>query len=162
MLDDRVRAGEHQGGVTVVETHQVGRLPARSADLDDLACPLRMADDIGVHVEPVPDHCLYAPTSLPAFAHRMSAFPALPARRRNTLTVYPDWHGQASTLTLPAGTGHAWREQCGARRWAKESSSLRVSAGFPGARYCAVVPARRGRGLCRGAGTVTAPGGGGR
>jgi hypothetical protein len=39
MLDDRVRAGEHQGGVTVVESHQVGRLPARSADLDDLARP---------------------------------------------------------------------------------------------------------------------------
>src|SRR6266851_9613731 len=40
MLDDRVRAGEHQGGVTVVESHQVRRLPARSADLDDLARPL--------------------------------------------------------------------------------------------------------------------------
>jgi len=58
MLNDRVRAGEHQAGVTVVETHQVGRLPARSADLDDLACPLWMAHDIGVHVEPVPDDCV--------------------------------------------------------------------------------------------------------
>jgi hypothetical protein len=23
--------------------------------------------------------------------------------------VYPDWHGQASTWTLLAGTGHGWR-----------------------------------------------------
>ena len=36
-----------------------------------------------------------------------------------------------------------------------------MSAGFPGARCCAVVPALRGRGLCRGAGRVTAPGVGG-
>jgi hypothetical protein len=40
MLDDRVRAGEHQDSVTIVESHQVRRLPARSADLDDLARPL--------------------------------------------------------------------------------------------------------------------------
>ena len=68
MLDDRVRAGEYQGGVTVVESHQVGRLPARSADLYDLACPLRMAHDVGAHVEPVPDGCLHAPTSSSASA----------------------------------------------------------------------------------------------
>src|SRR5690348_14933237 len=145
VLDDRVRAGEHQGGVTVVESHQVGRLPARSADLDDLACPLRMAHDIGVHVEPVPDDCLHAPTSLSAFAHCMSAFPALPARRKNTLTVYPDWHGQASTVTLLAGTGPARREQCGARRWVKEFSGVRCLPAFqvPGA---ALSCRRRGAG----------------
>jgi hypothetical protein len=63
MLDDRVRAGEHQGGVTVIESHQVGRLPARTADLDGLACPLRLSHHAGAHVEPVPDGCL------PARAH---------------------------------------------------------------------------------------------
>ena len=40
MLDDRVRAREYQARVTVIETHQVWRLPARSADFDDLADPL--------------------------------------------------------------------------------------------------------------------------
>src|SRR6266516_7005546 len=82
MLDDRVRAGEHQGGVTVVESHQVGRLPARSPDLDNLARPPRMTHDIGMHVEPVPYCCLHAPTSSSVFVHGRSAFPALPARRR--------------------------------------------------------------------------------
>ena len=70
MLDDRVRAGKHQGGVTVVESHQVRRLPARSADLDDLAGALGMAHGAGVHLEPVPDGCLHAPTSSSAFARR--------------------------------------------------------------------------------------------
>ena len=32
MLDDRVRAGERQGGVTVIESHQLRGSPARSAD----------------------------------------------------------------------------------------------------------------------------------
>src|SRR5215472_10741280 len=68
MLDHRVRAREHQAGVTVVETHQVGRLSARSADLDDLARPLRLAHDVPTYVEPVPDGCLHQPTSSPAFA----------------------------------------------------------------------------------------------
>jgi hypothetical protein len=40
MLDDRVRAREHQARVAVVEMHEVWRLPARSADFDDLADPL--------------------------------------------------------------------------------------------------------------------------
>src|SRR5215470_8526591 len=67
MLNDRVWAGEHQAGVTVVETHQVGRFPARSANLNDLARPLRLAHEVATHVEPVPDGCLHRPTSLPAF-----------------------------------------------------------------------------------------------
>src|SRR6266516_2122959 len=78
MLDDRVRAGEHQGGVTVVESYQVGRLPARSADLDNLTRPPRMAHDIGVHVEPVPDGCLHAPTSSSAFAPACPHSPRCP------------------------------------------------------------------------------------
>jgi hypothetical protein len=60
MPDDRVRAGEHQARVTVVATRQAGRLSARSADLDNLARPLRMAHDVAMHVEPVPDGCLHA------------------------------------------------------------------------------------------------------
>jgi hypothetical protein len=59
-----------------------------------------MAHDIGVHVEPVPYCCLHAPTSSSALAHGVPAFPALPARRGDTLTVYPDWHGQAAIWTL--------------------------------------------------------------
>jgi hypothetical protein len=39
--------------VAVIESHQLGRLPTRTADLDDLASPLWMAHDAGVHVEPV-------------------------------------------------------------------------------------------------------------
>src|SRR5260370_23865863 len=109
MLDDRVRAGEHQGGVTVVESHQVRRLPARSADLDAPARPPRPAHDAGVHAEPVPDGCLHAPTSSSAFAHRMSAFPALPARRRTRSRCTQTGTGKNPTPTLPAGTGHAGR-----------------------------------------------------
>jgi hypothetical protein len=33
-----VRAREYQARVAVIETHQVWRLAARSADFDDLAC----------------------------------------------------------------------------------------------------------------------------
>jgi len=40
MLDDCVRAREYQARVAVIETHQVWRLAARSADFDDLADPL--------------------------------------------------------------------------------------------------------------------------
>ena len=79
MLDDRVRAGEHQRGVTVLETHQVGRLPARSPDLDDLSSPPRMTHDVGVHVEPIPDGCLHEPTSSSAFTYGMSHPPRCPA-----------------------------------------------------------------------------------
>src|SRR6266581_243417 len=68
VLDDRVRTREHQAGMAVVETHQVGRLPARPAHLDDLACPLRLAHDVATHMELVPDGCLHQSTSSPAFA----------------------------------------------------------------------------------------------
>src|ERR1022692_90445 len=67
-----------------------------------------MAHDVGVHVEPVSDSCLHAPTSSSAFAHGMSAFRAARAPQ-DTLTMYPDWHTQASTLAPPAGTGQPWR-----------------------------------------------------
>jgi hypothetical protein len=78
ILDDRVRAGEHQRDVTVIETHQVRPLPAGSPDLDDLASPPRMTHDVGVHVKAIPDGCLHAPTSASAFADGMFAFPAVP------------------------------------------------------------------------------------
>ena len=38
------------------------------------ARPIRMAHDVAMHVEPVPDGCLHAPTSSSAFACGMSAF----------------------------------------------------------------------------------------
>jgi hypothetical protein len=91
MLNDRVRAGEHQAGVTVIEMHQVGRFPARSADLDDLARPLRLAHDVATHVEPVPDGCPHLPTSL-------SAFRATRAQQ-DTLTVC---HIAAASIYLDA------------------------------------------------------------
>jgi hypothetical protein len=80
MLDDRVRAWEHQAGVTVVETHHVWRLPARSTDLDDLARPLRLAHGAATHTEPVPDGCLHPPTSSPV--HRT-------ARSRCATSLWP-------------------------------------------------------------------------
>src|SRR5258708_19248456 len=67
MLDDRVRPGEHQDGVTVVESHQVRRLPPPSADLDDLARPLRLAHGVAGPPEPGPDPCLLAPPPPPPF-----------------------------------------------------------------------------------------------
>jgi hypothetical protein len=80
MLDDRVRTREHQAGVTVVESDQVGRLPARSADFDDLARPFRLAHGVAIHVKPIPDGCLHEPTSSPAFARD-------PVHPKDTLTV---------------------------------------------------------------------------
>src|ERR1700758_4311102 len=103
MLNDRVGAGEHQGGVTVVETHQVGRLPARTADLDDLARPLRLAHDVATHVEPVPDDCLHQPTSSPAFA--------LPVHRRTSArcatSLWPVSTAAPRPGTQPGGRGAA-------------------------------------------------------
>ena len=93
MLNGRVRAGEHQAGVTVVETHHVGRFPARSADLDDLARPLRLAHDVATHVEPVPDGCLHPPTSLPAFRATRAQQDTLTVRHSATASIYLDADG---------------------------------------------------------------------
>jgi hypothetical protein len=98
MLNDRVRAGEHQAGVTVIEMHQVGRFPARSANLDDLADPLRLAHDGAPHVEPVPDGCLHLPTSLPAFRATRA--------QQDTLTVC---HIAAASIYLDAD---GWYRLC--------------------------------------------------
>src|SRR5437763_8514035 len=87
MLNGRVRAGEHQAGVTVVETHQIGRFPARSANLDDLARPLRLAHDVATHAEPVSDGSLHQPTSSPALC-------VPPVHRGGTLTGVPYHYGQ--------------------------------------------------------------------
>ena len=93
-----------------------------------------MAHDIGVHVEPVPHCCLHVPTSSSAFAHGM---PAFPARRGDTLTVYPDWHGQAATWTLVVVS--AMRGVC-----IRLSRAARPSPN-PGERF----PAGRGSGKVR-------------
>jgi len=106
MLDDRVRAGEDQARVTVVETHEVGRLAARSADLDDLARPLWMAHDVAMHVEPVPDDCLHTPASSSAFAGGMSA-PGAARAPKDTLQVYPDCHDQHPPSAPVDCIGHA-------------------------------------------------------
>src|SRR5438094_7255744 len=93
MLDDRIRAGEHQARVTVVETHQVGRFPARSGDLDDLARPLRLAHDVATHVEPVPDGCLHLPTSLLAFRATRAQEDTLTVCRIAAASIYLDADG---------------------------------------------------------------------
>jgi hypothetical protein len=67
MLDDRVRARQHQARVAIIEPHQVWRLPARPADFDDLADPLCLAHDVATHAQPVSGGCLHPPTSSPAF-----------------------------------------------------------------------------------------------
>ena len=95
MLDDRVRAREHQARMTIVETHQVWRLAARSADLDDLARPLWLAHDVATHVQPVSDGCLHPPASL-------TCVRAAPVGRRTshgvriaTTSIHLDAHGSS-------------------------------------------------------------------
>src|SRR5215831_11242442 len=97
MFDDRVRAREHQAGMAVVETHQVRRLPARPADLDDLARPLCLAHDVAPHAEPVSNGCLHRPTSSPAVARHPCPAGTLTASHRTTTSIY---------LASLAGTGH--------------------------------------------------------
>src|SRR5260221_11786191 len=53
MFDDRVRPREYQARVTVIETHQVRRLPAPPADFDDLADPVCLAHNVARHPQPV-------------------------------------------------------------------------------------------------------------
>jgi hypothetical protein len=105
MLNDRVRAGEHQPGVTVVETHQVGRFPARPADLDDLARPLPLADHVATHMEPVPGGCLHPPTSLPAFRAARAQQDTLTVCHIATASIYPGadgWYWLWVGTTRPA------------------------------------------------------------
>jgi hypothetical protein len=64
---------------------QPARRPLR-ADLGDLAGPVRMLPHAAMQMEQIPDACVHAPTSA-AFARGMSAFSALPVRRRATLTA---------------------------------------------------------------------------
>jgi hypothetical protein len=105
MLNDRIWAGEHQAGVTVVETHRVGRFPGRSADLDDLARPLRLAHDVATHVEPVPDGCLHPPTSSPAFRATRAQEDTLTVRHITAASIYLDadgWYWLCVGTTLHA------------------------------------------------------------
>ena len=94
MFDDRVRTWKHQAGMTVVETHQIGRFPARSANLDDLARPLGLTHDVATHAEPVSDGCLHQPTSSPALC-------VPPAHRGGTLAVW--CHITMASTHLAAG-----------------------------------------------------------
>jgi hypothetical protein len=112
MLNDRVRAGEHQASVTVVETHQVGRFPARSPDLDDLARPLRLAHEVATHVEPVPDGCLHPPTSLPAFRATRAHDETLTMCHIATASIYP---GADGWYRLRPGSGYC--KQAGDNDW---------------------------------------------
>ena len=84
MLDDRVRAGEHQGGVIVLKSHEVGRFSARSSDLDDLARPVGLAYDAAVHVDSVSDGC---PHNARLLGSRSLAANARGAHRAATIRV---------------------------------------------------------------------------
>jgi hypothetical protein len=59
MLDHGIRARKDQGDVLVIEVHEVGRFPARSADFDDLTGPLWLTHDGAVYVDHIPDDCLH-------------------------------------------------------------------------------------------------------
>src|SRR5258708_17618035 len=111
MLDDRVRAWEHQARVTIVETHQVWRLAARSADFDDLARPLWLTHDVATHMQPVSDGCLHPPTSL-------TRVPAAPVGRRTSHGVRP----ATTSIHLDADgssrlRGRACQRQMRMNRW---------------------------------------------
>ena len=80
--------------MTVVETHQVGRLPARSADLDDLARPLRLAHDAAAYAEPVPHGCLHPPASSPAFPRYRAPEDTLTVPAMPTVSIHPGADGR--------------------------------------------------------------------
>jgi hypothetical protein len=63
VLDDRVRTWEDQARVTIVESNKVRWCTTRVADLHDLPCPIRMPDDVPVHMQPVADYSLHPSTS---------------------------------------------------------------------------------------------------
>ena len=51
--DHGIRAGNHQGGVPVVEPHEVRGPAAEALDLDDDSAPVRFTNGIPVHQEPI-------------------------------------------------------------------------------------------------------------
>jgi hypothetical protein len=81
MLDHGIRAGKDQGDVLVLELHEVWRLPARSADFDDLTGPLWLTHDGTVYVDHIPDDCLHDACLLGQGSHSPLSALAVPTRR---------------------------------------------------------------------------------
>src|SRR6516162_11188936 len=77
VLDHRVRAGEYQPRVTVVETHQIRRFAPLAVHLDDLAVPVRVTDDVSVNADPVADYRFHArpPSTLRCVTNTASHVP---------------------------------------------------------------------------------------
>jgi hypothetical protein len=98
MLDNRVRARKHQARMTVVETNQVRRLPARPANLDDLARPFRLAHDVATHMEPVSDGCLHPPPPHPRSRATRPPEVTLTAWHLATTSIHLDADGSSSRL----------------------------------------------------------------
>jgi hypothetical protein len=97
VLDDGVRAREHQARVAIIKVHQVRRLSPAAVHLDDLAGMLGLADDLAMYMEPVTDYRLHR-VYLPSFGrgHSRAAAGAasaaarrLPRHRRRTRTAVP-------------------------------------------------------------------------
>jgi hypothetical protein len=59
MLDHGIRARKDEGDVLVIELHEVGRFPARSADFDDLTGSLWLSHHGAMYVDHIPDDCLH-------------------------------------------------------------------------------------------------------
>jgi hypothetical protein len=98
MLDNRVRARKHQARMTVVETNQVRRLPARPANLDDLARPFRLAHDVATHMEPVSDGCLHPPPPHPRCRATRPPEATLTAWHLATTSIHLDADGSSPRL----------------------------------------------------------------
>jgi hypothetical protein len=89
MLDHRIRAGKDQGDVLVLELHEVGRFPARSADLDDLTGPLGLTHDSAMYVDHIPDDCLHDVCLLGQGSRSPLGTPAVPSAPGEHLLVLP-------------------------------------------------------------------------
>jgi hypothetical protein len=90
MLDHGIRARKDQGDVLVIELHEVGRFPARSADFDDLTGPLWLTHDGAMYVDHIPDDCLHDTCLLGqgSRSRPLSTF-AVPSAQQRTPAVLP-------------------------------------------------------------------------
>jgi len=106
VLNNRIRTGKHQARVTVVEMHQIRRFAARSVDFPDLTDVLRLAHDLAVHMQPVPDSCLHHAASVRIRRARGRAPWSLHTRATAAITAArPAWRGAAWPYDVPETPG---------------------------------------------------------
>jgi hypothetical protein len=89
MLDHGIRARKDQGDVLVIELHQVGRLPARSAYFDNLTSPLWLTHNGAMYVDHIPDDCLHDACLLGQGPYSPRSASAVRPRRGGHLLVLP-------------------------------------------------------------------------